>query len=81
MNEIVNFIENVLNLSKTDSLTPSQRDLIIEFYTRYMFLDQEHQTMSDNDALKYLTMGWYVYSNMSQNKYNLSNDLHNDQPE
>jgi hypothetical protein len=62
LDQFIPFLENCIDKIKDDSLSQEQRLLISEFYTKFLYPNQEE---SETDLLKYLSMGWYIYNELS----------------
>ena len=60
---IVQFLRELADSMETNKLSSDQITHIGEFYMEYIWRSRnnEHRTISTDKALRYLTLGWYIY--------------------
>jgi hypothetical protein len=67
--KFITFLQSCIDRLKDGSLSADQKLLVSEFYTKFMFSDANvSETLSEKDMLKYLTVGWYIYNELENNK-------------
>ncbi len=57
---MIDFFETVAQKLKDKTLTAEEEKRLSEFYTNCM-CNQQYHSSSDEDQIKYFTLGWYVY--------------------
>jgi hypothetical protein len=63
--KLISFLQNLIIKVEQDNLSTRQHHAICEFYTCYKFKERKKEiTISNEDYLKFLTLGWYIYSQM-----------------
>lgn len=70
--EIVSFLHNLADCIEKDELTHKQMKIIGDFFLSYKFdtyVKTNEKCISDNDLMKFVSLGWYIYS-ISQNYIN-----------
>lgn len=62
--KLISFLQNLIISVEQGKLTTKQNSMLCEFYTHYKFKDRKHENQSfqTEDYLKFLTLGWYIYS-------------------
>ena len=58
------FLESIIHKIKTGDITPEQMRQIAEFYLAYEFKKDSDSAFSNKDMLNFLSLGWYIYSNL-----------------
>lgn len=77
--EISGFLERLINQYKNQELPEEQERRITEFYIKECYLSylnssndsvssNESVSSNDDNAFKYLTMGWYIYEQLIKKK-------------
>ncbi len=70
--EIYGFLERLISQYKHQQLTEDQEMRITEFYIKECYLKESvssnEQNDSNDNAFKYLTMGWYIYEQLIKKK-------------
>lgn len=68
--KLVEFLRNCIRSIENKTITYEQKIALSEFYTRFLFQESNVcENMNDKDALKYLSMGWYIYSELRNNNH------------
>lgn len=66
--DVVNFLRDLANKLETDSLNPEETTQISEFFMKFQFVQSLFNDMedgsSDQDIMKFMSLGWYVYSHL-----------------
>jgi|694.fasta_scaffold37995_3 hypothetical protein len=63
--KLISFLQNLIITVEQDKLSNKQYQTIFEFYTCYKFKERKNDLIfSSEDYLKFLTLGWYIYSQM-----------------
>jgi hypothetical protein len=63
--KLISFLQNLIISVDQDNLSNKQYKAICEFYTCYKFKERKNEfTFSTEDYLKFLSLGWYIYSQM-----------------
>ena len=67
--KLISFLQNLIISVEQDNLSNKQYQAICEFYTCYKFKERnkELSSFSTEDYLKFLTLGWYIYSQVDSN--------------
>lgn len=76
--QLIPFLRNLADSIESETLLPDQLRHIGEFYMSYMFSQktQEPETDDDDfDIVKFITMGWYVYKMIQDEKTDRVNDV------
>ena len=62
--KLISFLQNLIISVEQGKLTNKQYSMLCEFYTYYKFKDRkkENHSFQTEDYLKFLTLGWYIYS-------------------
>ena len=62
--KMISFLQNLIISVEQGNLTTKQNSMLCEFYTYYKFKDRkkENHSFQTEDYLKFLTLGWYIYS-------------------
>jgi len=63
-NEIIDTLRNIANRLEDNNLDDKTNSLIYEYFLKYKFMN-ENENIKRDDALKFMSLGWYIYSNMS----------------
>uniref|UniRef100_A0A6C0D1D3 Uncharacterized protein n=1 Tax=viral metagenome TaxID=1070528 RepID=A0A6C0D1D3_9ZZZZ len=62
-NLLINFLKNIITDIETQKLSDDELKIVSEFYMRYKFNSESiDNTTSNEDFIKFLALGWYVYS-------------------
>ena len=61
-NLIAGFMRSVADNLEKGQIPPEKLETIADFFVTYT--SEPTQDQIENDMIKYLTMGWYVYSNI-----------------
>lgn len=64
---LISFLQNLIISVDQDKLSNKQYQAIYEFYTCYKFKERKNDNdvaFSTEDYLKFLTLGWYIYSQL-----------------
>ena len=65
--ELITFCRKIKEEIKTNSITPEKKIMLIELYLKMELKDKEDAEkikLEDEDIIKYLVMGWYVYEHL-----------------
>jgi len=62
--QLIQFLEKLVTSIKEGSLSLEELKSISEFYMMYTFSDIKND-VSEKDLLKFLSLGWYIYKNIS----------------
>ena len=75
--KLVFFLKNLANSIENGVLLPRQLQHIGEFFMSYQFQEQaikdrdtsdfENSIFKKSDLIKFIVMGWYIYSSISKN--------------
>jgi len=66
--KLISFLQNIIILIEQNKINSKQYQSIIDFYTCYKFKERKKEIIfSDDDYLKFLTMGWFIYSQIQSN--------------
>ena len=76
-NTILEFIDALKDCIISNTLSERERLLVLEMYTKMCYLDSidnintsdadaDESSVSDHLILKYLAMGWYIYSELDK---------------
>lgn len=66
--KLISFLQNLIISVEQDNLSNKQSQAICEFYTCYKFKERKNElTFLHEDYLKFLTLGWYLYSHANEN--------------
>ena len=57
-------METVIDKLKNKTLTEIELKHVSEFYIAYKFIDIKSE-LSDQELIKFLSLGWYIYKNIS----------------
>ena len=62
--KLISFLQNLIISVEQGKLTTKQNYMLCEFYTHYKFKERnkENHSFQPEDYLKFLTLGWYIYS-------------------
>ena len=62
--KLISFLQNLIISVEQGNLTNKQHSMLCEFYTYYKFKNRnkENHKFQTEDYLKFLTIGWYIYS-------------------
>ena len=60
---LINFLDEIIDKLEKDEVEHEKLVDLSKFMLKYKF---EENYKLDNDLIKFLTMGWYVYSNMEK---------------
>lgn len=60
-NQLVLFFRNMADSIEKKQLTEKQMSFIGEFYMSYHF-QNELENIKEEDFIKFLVMGWYIYT-------------------
>ncbi len=66
LEQFIPFLQTCIDRIKDGTMSQDQRLLISEFYTKFMHSDSIQTEINDTDLLKYLSMGWYIYNELSK---------------
>ena len=66
-NKLLIFLEDLIEKIKSDTIDHDKKLELLDFYIRYN--SNIEPIDNDNDIIKYLCMGWYIY-NQIENKPN-----------
>ena len=65
--KLVEFLRNCIKRIENNTITYEQKVALSEFYTQFFFQESNVcENMNDKDALKYLSMGWYIYNELNK---------------
>ena len=59
------FLQELIQKIQTNSLEKDRRLELIDFYMKYNRPDNV-EDLDDNDVLKFLCMGWYIYNELEK---------------
>lgn len=62
--DLINFMETVIDKLKNKTLTEIELKHVSEFYIAFKFIDIKNE-LSDQELIKFLSLGWYIYKNIS----------------
>lgn len=70
--DVVKFLRDLATRLESDTLSPEASLQISEFYMKYNFINDlfeniqtlETGKVSNNDILKFMSLGWYVYNHL-----------------
>lgn len=62
------FLEELLQKIKSNTLQKDKRIELIDFYMKFNRPDGV-EDLGDNDVLKFLCMGWYIYNEIEKNNH------------
>lgn len=62
INSMALFLRTLASDLETSKLSPEDLKKIFDFYIQYRF--EKDQTQDDKDFIKFLTLGWYIYTNL-----------------
>ena len=68
-NLLIDFFKDLIVQLEQKSINEAKLRQLSEFMLRYRFEHNGPSTEND-DFIKFMTMGWYVYSNINQNENN-----------
>jgi hypothetical protein len=57
---MIDFFETIVQKLKNKTLMPEDEKRLGEFYMQCM-CNRQYETSSNDEQLKYFTLGWYVY--------------------
>lgn len=68
--KLISFLQNLIIAVEQGNLTNKQYSMLSEFYTYYTFKDRnkENHKFQPQDYIKFLTLGWYIYSLQGEQK-------------
>lgn len=74
MDEVLTlFIDDIRMKIENKSLSREEKFLLLEFYINSKYTEAE-ENASDNTLLKYLAMGWYIYSQLERERDSVTNE-------
>jgi len=70
-NNLVLFLQHLANSIQNNTISPEHLQLTGEFFMSFEMSQQETNTPCDTmDVIKFITMGWYIYSILNNNTCN-----------
>ena len=60
------FLRTLAEKVDKDELSNQQLQKTVEFFLRYMFEEKTDEKINNQDFMKFLIMGWYVYENIDK---------------
>jgi hypothetical protein len=60
--EIIHFLEDVTLRMKNQILSDEEERTVSQFYINMLYNKSNPSSPSEKDLMRYMTMGWYVYS-------------------
>ena len=64
-NLLIDFFKNIIKELKENRIEESKVRELSEFMLKYRFEHNESTTCDEDDFIKFISMGWYVYSNIN----------------
>lgn len=64
--ELILFFRNIADSIEKEELNEKQMSFIGEFYMSYHF-QNELETIKEEDFIKFLILGWYIYTMILKN--------------
>ena len=65
--ELLIFLKQLINNIENGSIKDDKLQMITEFRNKYLFNNADNNNdLSEADVLKYLYLGWYIYSNLKK---------------
>jgi hypothetical protein len=68
--KLISFLQKLIITVEQDKLTNKQYLSLCEFYTCYKFKERKND-FSPEDYLKFLTMGWCIYSQLDSSELSI----------
>jgi hypothetical protein len=65
-NKLLIFLEDLIEKIKSDTIDHDKKLELLDFYIRYN--SDIEPIDNDNDIIKYLCMGWYIYNQIENTK-------------
>ena len=65
--KLISFFQHLICSIEQDKLSDKQYIAISEFYTCFKFKEKKEH-FSPEDYLKFLSLGWYIYSQIESNQ-------------
>jgi|LakMenEpi03Aug12_release.lakeMendotaPanAssembly.Ray.scaffolds.fasta_scaffold747279_2 hypothetical protein len=62
--ELVLFLRNLANSVENNTITSDQSQKLGEFFMSFKMSQEEDKDCDPMDVIKFITMGWYIYSNI-----------------
>ena len=74
-NNLVLFLQNLANSIQDNTISKEHLQMVGEFFMSFEMSQQETNTPCDTmDVIKFITMGWYIYSILNTNTSNTTVD-------
>lgn len=76
--QLIPFLRNLADSIESDKLLPEQLQQVGEFYMAYMLSQETRKPETDEDdfdIVKFITMGWYVYKMIQDEKTDCVNNV------
>jgi len=64
---LIGFLKNLICSLEKDELNQQQLQRVSEFFMSYQLHEHVNTEFNEEDAIKFLTLGWYVYKVMLNN--------------
>jgi len=64
---LIGFLKNLTCSLEKDELNQQQLQKVSEFFMSYQLHEQVNTEFNEEEAIKFLTLGWYVYKVMLNN--------------
>ena len=67
--KFIAFFQQCIERLREKTLTKSQEQLVLEFYTNFLFSDAVNvSALSESELLRYLSLGWFIYNEIGNNR-------------
>lgn len=67
-NLLIDFFQDLVTKLQNNEIEDNKLRNLSEFMFKYRFDNEKSNNCQNEDFIKFLTLGWYVYSNMSIEK-------------
>jgi hypothetical protein len=62
--ELVLFLRNLADSVENNTITSEQSQKVGEFFMSFKMSQEQDKDCEPMDVIKFITMGWYIYSNL-----------------
>ena len=62
--ELVLFLRNLADSVENNTITSEQSQKLGEFFMSFKMSQEQDKDCEPMDVIKFITMGWYIYSNI-----------------
>jgi hypothetical protein len=72
--KLVPFLKELIESIESNQLSEEQLKHIGEFFMSYRFYENSNENSNETDIVKFITMGWYIYTQLLKDEENIIPD-------